>query len=115
MPLLIDNDFLADMLSGRASMDHKAILHRMVYTKSTEWAYEGEWRIFSGEGRNPGKSFEDIQFNALELDAVIFGHRMPKEERATFSEIICRLYPHAQILQIKRTAQIFFRLEIVAL
>ena len=34
MPLLVDNDYHADMLSGRASMDAQSILHHMVYSKS---------------------------------------------------------------------------------
>jgi hypothetical protein len=114
MPVLVDNDFLGEMLSGRVSMDPESILHKMVYTKSREWAYESEWRIFSGEGRDPSASFEDIHFNTLELDAVIFGHCMPEKDRGTFSEIVRRQYPHAQILQVRKTAQIFFRLEIVA-
>jgi hypothetical protein len=115
MPLLVDNDFLAEMLSGRISMDHESILHKMVYTKAREWAYEGEWRIFSGTGRDPRASFEDVPFNELELDAVICGHRMPEKDRETFSEIVLGQYPHAQILQAKKTAEIFFRLKIVSL
>jgi hypothetical protein len=114
MPRLVDNEFLADMLSGRVSLDHKSILHKMVYTKSIAWAYEREWRIFSGEGRDPSASFEDIKFDALELDAVIFGYRTPEKDRTAFSEIIRRQYPHVQILQLRKTALIYFRLEIVA-
>jgi hypothetical protein len=100
MPLLVDNDYLADMLSGRASMDAQSILHHMVYSKSLEWAYEREWRIFTGQGRDPEAKFENVQFNAQELDAVIFGHRMSDVDRNAIAEITRRQYPHAQLLQL---------------
>jgi hypothetical protein len=115
MPVLVDNAFLADMLAGRVSMDHEAVMHRMVYTKSLEWAYEAEWRIFTGQGRDPKATFEDVHFNVLELDAVIFGYLMPENDRNTLTEIVRRQCPHAQLLQLRKTAQIFFRLEIVPL
>jgi hypothetical protein len=113
MPLLLDNSYLADMLSGRASMDAQATLHHMVYSKSLAWAYEAEWRIFSGQGRDPAAKFEDIHFNAQELDAVIFGHRMPDMDRNAIAEITRRQHPHAKLLQLRKTALIFFELQIV--
>jgi hypothetical protein len=114
MPRLLDNDFLADMLSGRVSMDVKAIIHRLVYTKSVEWAYEREWRIFSGTGRNRLARYEDLHFSPHELDAAIVGTRMPEEDRAAFSSIVQRLYPHAQILQMVRGER-DFQLEVIPL
>lgn len=111
MPLLIDNDFLADMASGQASMDAQSIMDRMIYTKSSEWAYEREWRIFAGSGRDAAAPHEDIPFNALELSAVIVGCRMPEDDRATFVDLTKRLYPHASILQA-RMAEKKFQLEI---
>jgi hypothetical protein len=99
MPYLIDNDFLADLLSGRVSMDAKTIMHRMVYTKSTKWAHEKELRIYSGDGRNTNAPFEDIHFNARELDAVIVGNKMSQDDRVAFSALTKRLYPHAKFLE----------------
>jgi hypothetical protein len=111
MPRLLDSDFLADMLSGRVSMDAKAIIDRLVYTKSSEWAYEREWRVFSGAGRNPLASYEDLHFSPLELDAVIVGNRMPEEDRTALSSIARHLYPHAQILQTVKREK-YFQLEV---
>jgi hypothetical protein len=113
MPLLVDNDYLADMLSGRASMDAQSIMHHMVYSKSLEWAYEAEWRIFTGQGRDPEAKFEDVHFNSKELDAVIFGHRMSDVDRHAIAEITRSQYPHAQLLQLRKSALIFFNLQIV--
>jgi Protein of unknown function (DUF2971) len=111
MPRLVDAEFLADMMSGRVRMDVRAIMERLVYTKSKEWEYEQEWRISSGSGRNPEAPFEDILFNALELDAVILGCRMAKADREEISNLTRRLYPHAYILQANK-ADRNFRFEI---
>jgi hypothetical protein len=114
MPRLLDNEFLADLLSGRVSMNVETIMDRLVYTKSTDWVYEREWRIFAGSGRNARASYEDIPFSAQELDAVILGNRMPEEERSMFIEIIRSRYPHAQILEMRK-AQKRFQWEIISI
>jgi hypothetical protein len=93
----MDSEFLSDMLSGRVSMDVRAISERIVFTKSTHWAYEQEWRIWSGDGRNPEAEYEDIHFASLELTGVILGCRMPNAERAAFAEEVIALYPRAQL------------------
>ena len=107
MPRLMNDDFLADLLSGRVSLDPAAIMDRMIYTKALEWQYEHEWRIYSGSGRNPKAPFEDIPFHALEFDAMIVGFRMPSEDRATFSELCKQRYPHAERLQIEKSEKQF--------
>jgi len=112
MPRLLDAGFLADLASGRATLDPTTILNRLIYTKSIEWAHEREWRIFSGDGRDANALYEDIPFHQLELEAVIFGCRMPVQDRAAFSRLIREEYPHAQILHAQR-AERDFQLHIV--
>lgn len=111
MPRLLDANFLADMMSGRAGIDAETIIHRLIFTKSAEWAYEQEWRIYSGAGRNPQAAFEDIPFHPRELDAAILGCRMSPDDLATFSGATRRNYPHAEILQVHQ-AERDYRFEI---
>ena len=99
MPRLLDSEFLADTLSGRLELNVPQILRRLVFTKSNEWSYEQEWRIWSGLGRNLEAPYEDCQFNGEDLDAVIFGCRMPQEDRNNFSTVVRQLYPSAQLLE----------------
>jgi hypothetical protein len=55
----------------------------------------------SGRTRGP---HEDISFDVLELDAVIFGCRMPSDERKSTADLVCQLYPATTLLQAtKRT------------
>lgn len=109
MPKLLDDEFWSDMLSGRKSMDPHAIIKHLVYTKSSHWAYEREWRIYSGDGRNRHAVHEDIPFHLLELDAVILGCRMPEVDRAEFTALCHNLYPHAEVL-VATKAEHEFRL-----
>jgi len=86
-------------------------MFRMSYTKSKDWEYEREWRIISGSGRDKKALYEDIQFGALELDALIVGSRMPYNDRQAFSELIRQRYPHAELLKVEK-AEKKFKLEI---
>lgn len=112
MPVLMNEDFISDMMSGRVSLSPPSILDRMVYTKSSEWAYENEWRIYSGAGRNPDAPYEDCPFGARELDAIIFGCRTLEKEVIELTAMMRERYPHAEILQAQMNPKAF-RLEIV--
>ena len=107
MPRLLDDDFLSDMASGRGSLNAETLLNRLTYTKSAEWAYEREWRLSTGLGRNPDEPHEDVPFHPQELDGVILGCRMPDEDRNWFLETVPRLYPHAAIQKAVRSADRF--------
>jgi hypothetical protein len=105
MPLLADAEALSDLLLGAPNVRDIALsaLKRLVFTKSREWVHEREWRIFCGSGRTPDAQFEDIHFDALELDGVIVGCRMAADDRQAISDLVRRNYPHAQLLQaVKR-------------
>jgi hypothetical protein len=107
MPRLLDADFLADLTSGRARLEPSTISDRLIYTKSVEWAHEREWRIYSGTGRNAEALYEDLPFHPLELEAVIFGCRMPNEDRIGFSNLTRQRYPHAELYQMTQSARNF--------
>ncbi len=100
-----------DNLGSRsAAIDTRTMLRRMVYTKSSEWAYEREWRILI-KGRDRQALHEDLRFHKMELDAVILGCRMSDADRLVVSELTRQLYPHAEVLRA-RAAPKRFQLEI---
>jgi hypothetical protein len=107
VPRLFDANFLADMMSGRASMNVETIMERLVFTKSAEWEHEQEWRIWTGVGRNAAATYEDIRFNALELDYLIVGCRMPQADRVAFGRLLGQHYPHAAIWEVARREREF--------
>lgn len=98
VPSLFDDEALSDMLAGYKGLDEKQIMDKLIYTKSDHWAHEREWRIYSGRGRTAAL-YEDIPFNPAELDGVIFGARMRREDRRWLAEMLRTFYPHVQLLE----------------
>lgn len=107
MPRLLDDEFLSEIMSGRATLHPTTLIDRMVYTKSDVWAYEKEWRICAGAGRNHNAAFEDIPFAQSELDSAILGCRMSPADQASLVELTRRLYPHARIFVIEQSGKEF--------
>lgn len=99
MPSLYTDEALVRLLSGYDGLDHNALMHTVVSTKSAHWAYEEELRIYSGAGRSPA-AFEDIAFGRHEIDGVIFGARTsdPDRERIT---ALAAAYPAIELLRAR--------------
>lgn len=107
VPDILSNQELADILSGQQSLNPEAILNRYIYTKSSDWEYENEWRICSGVGRNPERSFEDIPFHQRELAEIILGLNMSADDRTRITATTATLYPSADIFEVNRAASGF--------
>jgi hypothetical protein len=106
-PRLVDEEFLSDMLSGRASFNVKELLDRLVYTKSVDWSYEREWRIYSGNGRQQDAPHEDLRFGSLELDAVLFGLNTSDDDRVSLARLVRKECPHAELLRAGKRPDAF--------
>lgn len=100
MPSLFDDEMLSDELAGYNCMTPERIMDEIVWTKSSHWAHEREWRVYVGRGRS-NASYEDIPFNSKELDGVIFGVRTTIAERTALAELVRARYPHVELLQAK--------------
>ncbi|WP_095165419.1 DUF2971 domain-containing protein [Pseudomonas sp. Irchel 3H3] len=99
MPMLYDEEKFSDIISGFATTNPNEIFNSLIYTKSEAWSHEREWRICSGDGRNKDAPYEDLPFDARELTGVIFGCRMPKEQKLELSKRVRQHYPHAELLE----------------
>jgi hypothetical protein len=97
MPQLYDEDELSDTLAGYGGLPPERIIDRVVWTKSSHWRHEQEWRIYGGNGRTVA-SYEDRPFGNAELDGVIFGLRMPFATVTELSGLTKGKYPHAELL-----------------
>jgi hypothetical protein len=97
MPLLCDEEFLIQLMSGAVSFDVRKMLHQLVYSKALGWSHEREWRLFAGSGRNPTAEHEDVPFDRRELDAVFIGCRASAEDREFFCKLVASKYPDASI------------------
>lgn len=95
LPVLIDNEELSNVLSGRSELNAGSVIARLVYSKSRAFDYEREWRIYSGDGRDPELAFEDLGFHPDELASVIFGARTAPQDEAQIRSIVGRHYANA--------------------
>lgn len=79
----IINDFVSFFLFSQIATREESIdnlLKTLIFTKYIDWQYEQEWRMIGAKGLNIYP--EDC------LDHIIFGLRMPLEERNTISYIL---------------------------
>jgi hypothetical protein len=106
MPSLYNDEMLSDILAGYGHMDTGRVMDEVVWTKSSHWAHEREWRVYSGLGRSDG-SYEDIPFGARELDGVIFGVRTTEAERTALVALLKTRYPHVELLQAKARTETY--------
>jgi hypothetical protein len=112
MPPLYSTETFAEFQSGNYQLSVSDTIHAMVYTKSGDWAYERELRLYSGDGRNAEAPFEDINFHEKELGVIIFGVRMADAERKEFSELAKSKFPSVELFQANQAGR-SFNIEIV--
>ncbi|MEQ8446683.1 MAG: DUF2971 domain-containing protein [Pelagibacterium sp.] len=96
VPAWLDEKLLVDMASGLTHLEPAHAMNMLITTKGIDWAYEREWRVSSGAGRNPDAPHEDIPFHKSELAGVIFGPLTPPEDQARLASIAER-YPEAKL------------------
>jgi hypothetical protein len=101
-PQLGEQDDIVNWLSGMAPLDKAGILNKLIFTKTADWAYEREWRISSGDGRNRTDEPEAIPFNKHELDGLIFGKACPEDTRRRLVELAAS-FPNIELYEARIT------------
>ena len=92
------------------------IIEKHLFTKSKEWEYEQEKRIWIGDRpTNPfcKNDFQDISFKSEELKSIILGCRISEDDKVGFEKIIKAKYPHVKIFRIEKNSE-KFQYEIVS-
>ncbi len=103
IPPFVDEEFLADMSAGLASMSALDLMERMTITKALEWAHEREWRVTLQQGHSDAP-YEYFKFNANDLEAVIFGCLTPVRDVVDLSAIAREKYPHVKLMRAVKAA-----------
>lgn len=101
VPSFLTRDEMVGLFSGTHRIDVDEMASRMTYTKSSHWAYEQEWRIASGFGRDSTAGYEDVPFGLLELDGVIFGLKA-SQETADVVRLLAAKFPDVQFYKAVR-------------
>jgi len=100
VPHLFSEEELVDIAAGISNIDVRAILDKIIYTKSSDYSYEREWRISTGSGRT-ADPFEDIPFGLNELDGIVFGLNTSDVDRAEI-EALAAKYPNVEFMHTAR-------------
>ncbi|CAH7078332.1 conserved hypothetical protein [Vibrio chagasii] len=74
--------------------DRKHYIHSLVLSKALEWAYEREWRYLHTHGNRP------VELKA-NISAIIFGARMPVEQRATLADLVSKYHNSVKLKQVE--------------
>ncbi|EJV1482242.1 MULTISPECIES: hypothetical protein [Enterobacter cloacae complex] len=72
--------------------------------KTTNWAYEKEWRVSTIKKSHEDGLYSDYGFHINELISVILGHQFDNSELPTIMALTQK-YPNATIKRAKLTAQ----------
>lgn len=103
-PNFLDEETLAMVLAGYDNFSIRKTLDLFLYTKSTDWSYEREWRLCSGDGRQPDKDFEIAPFFATDLHSVTFGLNSDPEDIKQWTKLAQGIGNHINFFQAKRDA-----------
>jgi hypothetical protein len=82
-------------------MDTAGIMDRMIYTKSSHWNYEKEWRMSAGSGRDAAAPFELCPFGLNDIDGIIFGLRTSNADKLEIRRL-AESYPNIQFFEAQR-------------
>ncbi len=80
-------DFIEKSLFMSSEDSARAILEPLIYTKSTAWAYEAEYRLAIPRFVPFGRSAEYLPIYPRELAAIYFGCRMTATQRSELKQL----------------------------
>jgi len=74
---------------------------KSVYTKSSDWSYENEWRILNKQRDEDQGSFSYRAFHPQELAAIYFGCRMPESCKNRIRDAVSSWGSHISFFQMR--------------
>ncbi|MBL9184913.1 MAG: DUF2971 domain-containing protein [Verrucomicrobiaceae bacterium] len=88
---------LAELLFYDAHFAMTRIMEEYTHTKTTDWAYEKEWRIASWKRPHEMGDYSDYEFAGEELAGITFGAQISAQDMLELAWLLKRRYPHAKI------------------
>jgi hypothetical protein len=104
------DEFVGFIVGQRLEPNHTELFEKSVYTKSSDWAYENEWRILSKKQNGESELTSDRVFHACELAAVYLGCRMSPEDRDRIIGVVSNWETPVSLFQMRDER---FRFELI--
>lgn len=103
VPLLTIEDFFS---KGERAAIKEYLLNGILLTKSTDWAYEKEWREILSKQQN-GQDYDLRGVFEDELDSIYFGCRMEKKEKEEIMDIVKHKRKNMKVFQSQKNVKEF--------
>lgn len=94
-PLLYETakDMVIQSLAMSIEESVRAIMDKLIFTKSCDWEYEQEYRLFVPFCIERSKSFTTLRYQSKELSSIFLGCRMNKQNRAKIINLAKAINP----------------------
>jgi len=100
-PLLYESakDMVFHSLAMSEEESVRAIMDKLIFTKSCDWKYEQEYRLFVPFCIERSKSFTTLRYQSKELSSIFLGCRMNKQNRAKIINLAKAINPCVTIYE----------------
>lgn len=112
-PLIYSAEGLAELASRNNQWATKYLTEELMRIKTTNWAYEKEWRVSTIMKNNEKGLYSDYGFNPNELKSVILGPQFDSLELPTIISL-SQKYPNVTIKCAKLTTHRELVLEVIS-
>ncbi len=99
-PELFTHEGWVRLLTERSSVAVGRLLDLALYTKSTDWSYEAEWRVASQMRPTDAGLFSDYKFHPNELIGVYMGPLITLRDADVIRNLV-RGYPSARLYSVR--------------
>jgi len=90
---------LANLMMYTPDFAIQQFIEEYTHVKTTDWAYEKEWRIASWKRPHESGEYSDYEFLPTELIGITFGASILEAERRDLELMLREQYPHVIVWQ----------------
>jgi len=105
-PFFSENEWLDDILSVR-QLDTDGLYKRYAYYKSSNWAYEREWRVWYPHIPPPGDLYEDVPIRESEFASLYIGCRAEPDFATKAISLTRSAFPNARIYRARKRVDVY--------
>jgi len=101
-PFYSEEEWLNDILLQKR-LDHSTLFRKYAQTKSSQWSYEKEWRVWYPSDPNTQSGlWVDMPIRKSELKAVYFGCRIEEKFKHKLGNLISSAFPDAEMFRAEK-------------
>jgi hypothetical protein len=108
LPVVADlGDWVKRITGQRRAEEDVPLFHRLALTKSSHWAYEREWRVFTVREGRDSPDYVELALLPEEVDSVFLGCKVARSDRDRILRCIHGRLEHVKVFQAQKSSQRF--------